>query len=32
MGCDAMIYGRKTYDGFAAVWPRSMTRRVMRAG
>ncbi|WP_090329942.1 dihydrofolate reductase family protein [Nitratireductor aquibiodomus] len=22
MGCDAMIYGRKTYDGFAAVWPR----------
>ena len=21
MGADAMIYGRRTYDGFAAVWP-----------
>lgn len=21
MNCDAMIFGRKTYDGFAAVWP-----------
>ena len=20
-GADAMIYGRRTYDGFAAVWP-----------
>lgn len=21
MNCDALIFGRKTYDGFAAVWP-----------
>jgi dihydrofolate reductase len=21
LDCDAMIYGRRTYDGFAAVWP-----------
>ncbi|WP_048644942.1 dihydrofolate reductase family protein [Nitratireductor soli] len=21
MNCDALLFGRKTYDGFAAVWP-----------